>query len=165
MAERPLGYRPLGYLLSECANGIRTATGHALDEYAVLPREFGLMLLIDEHGSMNQRRLGNLHRMDRTSVTKHLDRLEQLGYIVRHPDPDDRRAHVITLTTLGTDTVHAGTTAVVTAERRWSELLDDREREQLRALLAKALGEPDRPDDHAGSPTSTATTGPGRTRR
>lgn len=68
-----------------------------------------------------------------------VDELEQMGYLVRRPDPTDRRAKLIVLTAKGQDCIAAGIATIQDLETRLTEILGDRGHRQLRRLLQKLL--------------------------
>jgi DNA-binding MarR family transcriptional regulator len=70
-----------------------------------------------------------------------VDELEQLEYVVRHPDPTDRRAKLIVLTPKGRDCIAAGMATIDGIERQLTELLGERGHRELRRLLTKVLAE------------------------
>jgi DNA-binding MarR family transcriptional regulator len=94
------------------------------------------------------RRAGPPHRLRPTEftgtlmltssgTTKRLDRLEQAGLIARGPDPEDRRAILITLTAAGRRVVDAASEAHLENERRLLSALTDTDRRRLANLLRK----------------------------
>jgi DNA-binding MarR family transcriptional regulator len=71
-----------------------------------------------------------------------LDGLEANGLVAREADPHDRRRNVVALTDAGRRTLEKALRASDKAERRLLGALDESERTQLRALLARvAAGE------------------------
>ncbi|MEX2586479.1 MAG: hypothetical protein WD602_00605 [Actinomycetota bacterium] len=70
---------------------------------------------------------------------KYADRLAKAGRIVRRPDPDDRRAVLMTLTSEGNDVVEDAIKAYLGAADEVVEVLDHNERLQLAELLRKIL--------------------------
>ena len=70
-----------------------------------------------------------------------VDELEQLGYVVRRPDPDDRRAKRIVLTAKGEACIAAGIVTIEGIERQLTDRLGERGHRQLRGLLSKLLAE------------------------
>jgi DNA-binding MarR family transcriptional regulator len=70
-----------------------------------------------------------------------VDELEQLGYVVRRPDPSDRRAKLITLTRKGHACIAAGVATIEGIEEQLVDRLGERGHRQLRSLLAKLLDE------------------------
>ena len=94
------------------------------------------------------RRTGPDHRLRPTDLTdatmltssgttKRLDRLEQAGLITRAPDPDDRRATLITLTEAGHQLIDAVTEAHLDNEHNLLGALTADERRRLADLLRK----------------------------
>ena len=74
-----------------------------------------------------------------SGTTKRLDKLEQAGLIARGPDPDDRRAILITLTDAGRDLIDGVTAAHLENERSLLAALSDVEQRRLAELLRKLL--------------------------
>jgi anionic cell wall polymer biosynthesis LytR-Cps2A-Psr (LCP) family protein len=72
-----------------------------------------------------------------SGTTKRLDRLEQAGLITRAPDPDDRRATLITLTEAGHELIDAVTEAHLENERELLRALTPGDRRRLADLLRK----------------------------
>jgi DNA-binding MarR family transcriptional regulator len=76
---------------------------------------------------------------ERSGLTKQavgevIPELEQLGYVVREPDPRDRRAKIIKLTPKGRDACLTGRRLFADIEREWAEELG----EELLAGLREA---------------------------
>jgi DNA-binding MarR family transcriptional regulator len=90
-------------------------------------------------GSCNMRDLASELLCDASNVTQLVGRLEERGLVTREPDPDDRRARRVSITTAGQ------------RQRRLVEKeftfpgdgiarLSETEQRKLRALLAKMTG-------------------------
>jgi DNA-binding MarR family transcriptional regulator len=75
------------------------------------------------------------------SMGQIVDELEDLGYVVRTPDPADRRAKLIKLTGEGMKVAQQGATTIQGIEGRLIELLGERDYRKLRRTLAKILGD------------------------
>jgi DNA-binding MarR family transcriptional regulator len=69
-----------------------------------------------------------------------VDELEGLGYVVRNPDPRDRRAKLITLTEKGVEVAMAGQRTIVGLEEDIVAVLGKDGHAQLREMLFKLLG-------------------------
>ncbi len=72
-----------------------------------------------------------------------VDELEELGYVVRSPDPVDRRAKLIKLTKDGARVAQQGATTIQGIEERLIDLLGERDYRTMRATLAKILARPE----------------------
>ena len=70
-----------------------------------------------------------------------VDELERLEYVVRHPDPTDRRAKLIVLTPKGRGCIAAGMATIDGIEQQLTELLGERGHRELRRLLTKVLAQ------------------------
>lgn len=111
--------------------------------YPQKPAHSAVFAQIDPEGS----RLTNLARranMSPQAMGELVDELEQLGYVVRRPDPTDRRAKLIVLTTKGHACIAAGIATIEGIEQRLTDRLGERGHRQLRSLLNKLLN--DEPD-------------------
>jgi DNA-binding MarR family transcriptional regulator len=76
------------------------------------------------------------------SMGQIVDELEQLGYLVRTPDPADRRAKIIKLTRDGEKVAHQGAATVQGIEERLVVRLGQRDYLRLRSILATILAHP-----------------------
>ena len=68
-----------------------------------------------------------------------VDELEELGYVVRRPDPTDRRAKLIILTKKGQACIAAGIATIDGIELQVTDRLGERGHRQLRRLLTTLL--------------------------
>jgi DNA-binding MarR family transcriptional regulator len=65
-----------------------------------------------------------------------LNDLEDKGLITRRRDPDDRRRHIVEITTAGVERLEDVGIVVADVEERLLAALDDEQRAQLHELLA-----------------------------
>lgn len=106
--------------------------------YPQKPKHSAVFAQISPEGS----RLTELaHRAGMTpqSMAEIVDELVELGYVVRRPDPADRRAKLVVLTRRGRDAVAAGRRTIEGLEDRVTEVLGERGHRDLRRLLGKLL--------------------------
>ncbi len=68
-----------------------------------------------------------------------VDELEKMQYVVRRPDPTDRRAKLIVLTEKGQACIAAGIATIRGIEERMTETLGERGHRQLRRLLQRLI--------------------------
>ena len=83
-------------------------------------------------------------RMSKQALNHLLGQLEQLGYLIRLPDPNDKRSKRIALTPRGTRAATTIRKAVAEMEDTWTQRLGPERFDQLRTLL-RELGELDQP--------------------
>ena len=77
--------------------------------------------------------------MDANNVVLLLNELEELGYIARRRDPEDRRRHLVQLTPAGAAALRRAERAQETIEDEVLRALDASERAILWQLLTRAL--------------------------
>lgn len=75
-------------------------------------------------------------RMTKQAMAELVHRLEHLGYVVRIPDPSDRRAKLVVLTDRGRHLVAVVQARIPELERRIDDLLGSARARDLRADLA-----------------------------
>jgi DNA-binding MarR family transcriptional regulator len=73
------------------------------------------------------------------AMTNRLDRLEASGLVRRLADPDDRRGVLVELTDEGRKAYDEAVGAQAQAEKLMASALDQREKEQLNALLRRLM--------------------------
>jgi DNA-binding MarR family transcriptional regulator len=99
------------------------------------PRQFQLLALLHDHGTMGQRELGQAMNVAPSIVVTLLNPLEADGFVSRDREPADRRRHVVTLTPAGEHHLASAAQAQREAEDDLFAGLTADQREQLRALL------------------------------
>lgn len=120
--------------------GFRIVDGVVGAGFPQKPAHSAVFAQISSEGS----RLTELARranMSPQAMGELVDELEQLGYLVRQPDPTDRRAKLITLTEKGHACIAAGITTIDEIEQQLTDRLGARGHKQLRGLLTKLLDE------------------------
>jgi DNA-binding MarR family transcriptional regulator len=122
--------------------GFRIVDGVVGAGFPQKPAHSAVFAQIDPEGS----RLTDLARranMSPQAMGELVDELEEMDYVVRRPDPTDRRAKLITLTKKGQDCIAAGAATIDGIEQQLTDLLGERGHRQLRKLLTMVLA-----DDH-----------------
>src|SRR5271165_947524 len=92
-----------------------------------------------DHDACPQQDLADAFCMDANNVVLLLNELEQLGYVTRLRDRDDRRRHLVELTPHGRRALSSAEDAQETIEDEVLQALDESERAALRRLLTRAL--------------------------
>lgn len=106
--------------------------------YPQKPKHSAVFAQIDPTGS-RLTQLAARANMTPQAMGELVDELEDVGYVVRRPDPSDRRAKLIVLTERGHQCVTAGRETVEVIEARLTEILGTEGHRRLRALLTKLL--------------------------
>ena len=96
---------------------------------------------VRDHDGGPQQELAEALCMDANNVVLLLNELEDLGWVTRQRDPQDRRRHLVNLTTVGRRKLTAAECAQESVEADVLRGLEPAERAILRELLARALRE------------------------
>ena len=118
--------------------GFRIVDGVVGAGYPQKPSHSAVFAQISPEGS----RLTELARganMSPQAMGELVDELQELGYVLRRPDPSDRRAKLIVLTEKGRACLAAGLATIDGIEEAISGALGAEGHEQLRRLLRRLL--------------------------
>ncbi len=107
------------------------------------------LLLADNEALLNLAATGSLlrtseiaHRLvlSRGGTTKVIDRIEEMGLVERHPDPEDRRATVVVITSAGRDAMAAARKVIdATLEEMWAAHISTEEAELMVEVMDRVL--------------------------
>lgn len=132
-----------GYLLNKTAAAIHTMASEALAPLGIAPRDLGVLLAIAGAGPLSQKDVGELRRIDRTTMVEIIDRMERLGLVRRSPDPADRRCHLLSLTERGGEVAQSGLEIGCAVEDRFLRPLGGEDRAHLRRILTMLYDQKD----------------------
>lgn len=100
-----------------------------------------ILSALDSSPIRTQAALADAIGADKTRIIPTLDELQQQGYIERSPDPDDRRARLLAITSAGRSIRSAAQRDIQKGEERWLGQLTTTDREVfLRVLRQLAFG-------------------------
>src|SRR5215218_10428328 len=86
----------LRHAIARSARRLRQESGTGLS-----PSLTAALATIERHGPLTPSELAARERVQRPTVTRIVDRLEELGLVTRAADPGDRRSSLITVTRAG----------------------------------------------------------------
>lgn len=151
-AERPAGADSVGDALEVALDAIHRARSRPEARRAVLGpggeslsvTDRWLLSRLDEAGPLRMSALARWQEVEPSTMTAQVRRLEGRGWIIRQPDPTDRRVVMVALQPAGQQVIrHANKVARETANdlvAHWSE----HDRRELTRLLVRLAGELDR---------------------
>ncbi|TQM01679.1 MarR family winged helix-turn-helix transcriptional regulator [Pseudonocardia kunmingensis] len=103
------------------ARALHAATEALLDavasRYGVNRNDLRCLEILEREGPMTAGGLAAASHLSPAAITKVVDRLDRAGYVTRHPDAEDRRAHIV-----GTSDGHADLRTAI-----WQPVLADAE--------------------------------------
>jgi len=137
MAQKPIT-EALGYLMFQICRAHRNKAQELLSELGLYTGQEILLMHLWLEDGLTQTALAERLCIQRATLTKTLDRLEQAGLVARRPDDEDRRVTRVHITDKGQELRRS-------IERVWREVeaqsfgnLSLEEHNTLRRLLEKA---------------------------
>ncbi len=127
--------RYTGFLVAKAHQRLFTSFSDECLKHGVEVPHAGILHLLQEFGPMSQQQLGRKLRIDRTTMVKLVDALEQVHFARRRNHPQDRRAYLVEITPAGGRALAA---MGKIADRMEAELLV-RFSEPERKLIRRAL--------------------------
>ena len=131
--------RSVGFMLSKAAQRAIEMSEGALRPLGIRSRHYGVLAALAEAGPLSQQRLGEWLRIDRTTMVGILDDLERLGFAQRHPDPADRRAYSVQLTSAGEAALARAEAILAAVDSELVAQLSEEERRRLHELLSQIV--------------------------
>ena len=123
------------FLLKRLGFAVKERTMKAYEGTGLHPYHQAILLVLAEGSAQTQGSIADALGYDRGQLVGLLDELEEQGLIERRRDPDDRRRHVVRLTSDGKRTLKRLRTLSKEIEDEFLSPLGDKERASLHALL------------------------------
>jgi DNA-binding MarR family transcriptional regulator len=123
-ARRP----DLAAMLAPLLRELIAAEVPVLKEHDVSMWGYAVLLALDESPVRSQAALAESIGADKTRIIATLDELQVKGHIERHPDPDDRRVRLLSITRSGRQVKDAVQKDIQSGEERWLSVLTADER-------------------------------------
>lgn len=100
-----------------------------------------ILACLDEFGSASQQTISRRLRIDPSDLVAFVDWLESAGFIERKRDPHDRRRYAVDLTPAGRRALRVRARAAGRMNDELFGALSETERDQLRSMLLRCLGD------------------------
>jgi DNA-binding MarR family transcriptional regulator len=114
--------------------------GRAFEEFeraGFSPYHYSVLALLEEGPRTTQAEIADTLEVDRGTLVKLLDFLEERGMIGRQRDPNDRRRHFVSLTDAGRRQLTTFREIVARLDDEFLVPLDENDRAELLAMLQK----------------------------
>ena len=95
----------IGYLLSDNSRQLRRLFDLRVRDLGLTAVQARLLLALGKFPESNQAFYAERIEVEPSTLTRLADRMEEAGWIERKPDPEDRRARILTLTDKAEDIV------------------------------------------------------------
>ena len=90
--------RSLGFLLGDSSRLLRKRFDRLARSFGMTRAQWGVIAVLRRDEGINQMAMADIMDIEPITLGRHIDRLEEAGWVERRPDPDDRRAWRIFLT-------------------------------------------------------------------
>jgi DNA-binding MarR family transcriptional regulator len=117
------------------ARQLRHQTQRTLAKWDVTPSQARALGVLTRHGPMRLGALSEYLRIVPRSTTEVVDALEEARLVERRPDPDDRRATLVALTSRGEEVASAIRAARAAEAEGFFARLDEADRTSLARIL------------------------------
>jgi len=131
------------FLLYRAAELSHALANDMLARIQLTARQVGILTLVVEWEPMTQKALGDMLRIDRTTMVSLIDDLERKGYVVRQRHPRDRRAYLVQPTETGRAAKVRAIEILDEQQDRFLAPLTPAQRLQLGALLNRLQRPPE----------------------
>ncbi|WP_326639806.1 MarR family winged helix-turn-helix transcriptional regulator [Streptosporangium sp. NBC_01755] len=135
-------HRDLHWLFARLKQGLATAETAAVREHGMTLWGYTVLMAIVEAPARTQLALAQAVSVDKSKLVLILDELESAGLVRRRPDPADRRARIIEVTSEGSRALKAARGNIEAIEDRLLADLTPSARTALKSALQDLIGEP-----------------------
>jgi MarR family transcriptional regulator, lower aerobic nicotinate degradation pathway regulator len=125
------------FLLKRLGFAAKDRTMAAYEETGLHPYHYGVMLVLDEGSRETQGSIADALGYDRGQLVGLLDELEEQGLVERKRDPNDRRRHIVRLTSEGKKALRRLRVLAKQLEDDFLTPLSDDDRQALHSLLLR----------------------------
>ena len=128
-----------GFSLSTAARISDTLFANQLQTLELTPPLFAVMIVLEASGPMTQSRLSDGVGIDKATMVRLVDALEQRAWVYRTPHPQDARALLVELTAAALPVLEQARIIEAESQRALLQALSPLEQRQFEALLARVI--------------------------
>ncbi len=129
-----------GWLLNVVANHASKEFDQRLKEKGLTLALWPTLMCLWEKEGINQREIAQMSKVESSTTTRTIDKLETLGLVERQPDPDSRRSFKIYLTNEGRALKKEVIHLPLEVNQQLLDPLTEQEQASMIQLLQKLVG-------------------------
>ncbi len=129
----------INYLLTAVQNTVHTHFKASLQSFDVTPAQYMVMYLLRKEGNLSPSVLAQFCRLDSSTMTGILTRMEKKGLIERRHSENDRRSVDIYITSEGASLLPDILTTINKCNAETLDCLLPKEQQQLKSYLVRIL--------------------------
>jgi MarR family transcriptional regulator for hemolysin len=88
----------LGFLFADTARLLRKRFDQRAREFGLTRAQWQVLAQLSHNQGIKQAGLADLLEIEPITLSRHIDKMEEAGWVSRRPDPNDRRARLLYLT-------------------------------------------------------------------
>jgi DNA-binding MarR family transcriptional regulator len=127
------------YCIVKVATRMRARLDERLEPFNIIGPQYAILRLLSIEGRMTQIELGNFMAMDKATMVRMIDALEQRAYVSRTQNAADRRAKFLELTSGGKKVLSKLDDMREETEAEFFAPLTAAEKKQLKEIVSKLL--------------------------
>lgn len=129
----------VGYCLSKIALRLRSNFDARIQQFGLVAPQYAMMLVLKIDGAMTQIELGSYMAIDKATMVRLIDGLEEQGYVQRSQHATDRRAKMLEVTPKGRQICAKLEKQRIEAEDEFLKPLAPAEQAALREIVKKLI--------------------------
>lgn len=135
-------YKTPGHLIRRAQQIAVALFSEELGEFGVTPVQFASLIAIRDNPGIDQKRLGHLIAIDRSTITNVLNGLEKKGFVCRIIPANNQRIKQLFTLSAGNELLVDAQKAVLRVQERLLAPLTEEQHATFIALLTKIVGGP-----------------------
>jgi len=133
--------RSFGWLLNVVAKKAEKTFDTELKKHGLTIALWPTLMCLWEKEGVTQREIAQRSKVENSTTTRTIDKLENLGLVERHPDPTSRRSFHIYLTDQGRSLKEELIPIPIAINEQLLSTLDGKEQDEIIRLLQKLVAE------------------------
>ncbi|MDG6243131.1 MAG: MarR family transcriptional regulator [Methanolobus sp.] len=131
-------HESIGRDISHLFRSINIYLSKELEPYGIGSGQFPFFMRLLHQDGVSQETLASSLRYDRATITRSVNKLEEMGYVTRKRDPCDKRAYCIYLTDKGREMDHVLIDVSIRLNDTLLRGFSDKEKAMFISLVEKA---------------------------